>query len=110
MTGCRTYRVKLLGSGRWPGAFVSRSGVMMKRETEAGRSDSLWNKFRSSQLWLLLRRIPLLRSGLYLAIELRQTLRERHTSSLEMIDGDFARCNDPWNYETSPLEKARFLK
>jgi cyclopropane fatty-acyl-phospholipid synthase-like methyltransferase len=73
-------------------------------------STGLWQKFRSSQLWRLLRKVGFLRSGLYLAIEMLTTLRERRTTSLEVVDGDLARCNDPWKYETNPLEQQRFLK
>jgi cyclopropane fatty-acyl-phospholipid synthase-like methyltransferase len=82
---------------------------MMKQE--AGTvCDWLWNKFRSSDLWRFLRGVPFLRSGSYLAIEVFRMLHEPRTASLEVVDGDFLRCNDPWKYETNPLEQARFLK
>jgi len=83
---------------------------MMNGETEAGIGDWLWHKFRSSQLWRLLRKVGFLRSGLYLAIEVRRSLREPWASSLGTVDRDFAERNDPWRYETNPLEQARFLK
>jgi len=71
-------------------------------------SDSFWCRVRSGRLWRLLRRIPFLRSGLYLSLEIFRTLREPRTSSLGMVDRDLARRCDPWNYETNPLEQARF--
>jgi cyclopropane fatty-acyl-phospholipid synthase-like methyltransferase len=66
--------------------------------------------FRGSGLWKLLKRVSLLRSGYYLAIELRETWREARNSDIEVIEGDFKATIDPWNYETSEMERGRFAK
>jgi len=71
---------------------------------------SFWSMFRGSGLWRLLKRVSLLRSGYYLAIELRETWREAHNSDIEAIEGDFKGTIDPWNYETSSMERERFTK
>jgi SAM-dependent methyltransferase len=89
--------------------LTPESGIV-NRETEAGIGGWLWHKFRSSRFWRLLRRVEFLRSGLYLAIELRRSWREPWASSLGTVDRDFAERNDPWRYETNPVEHARFLK
>src|SRR5258708_7067520 len=88
----------------------SHSRTLMKRETEASVHEGLWNELRPSRLWHQLRGNPVLRSGLYLVIELFRTLGEARISSVKMIDGDFKRCRDPFKYETNPLEAARFSK
>ena len=72
------------------------------------RADWFWNQFRRSPLWRLLRKVTFLRNGLYLAIELRRALREPQTTTLKIVDNDFATGRDPWNYEASPLEQTRF--
>ena len=94
----------------WAGAFAVWGRVMMNRATAARVGDWLWEGFRSSQLWRLLREVRFLRSGLYLAIEMLRTLREPRISSVGVVDREFARRTDPWNYETNPLEQTRFLK
>src|ERR1051326_5511237 len=68
-----------------------------------------WQKFRYSRAWCLLRQVTFLRSGLYLAIELRRTFREAYESSSEEADNAFRMRNDPWDYETSAMEHRRFL-
>jgi SAM-dependent methyltransferase len=55
----------------------------------------------------MLRKVALLRSGVYLAVELRRTLREPRTTTPDVIDKDFA-TPDPWSYEANPSERARF--
>jgi SAM-dependent methyltransferase len=79
----------------------------MKGKTQGYR---LWGKFRSSQLWTLLRRVGFLRSGWYLALEIHKALSEPQTSSMESVDQVFRTCNDPYKYETNPLEQSRFIK
>ncbi len=65
-------------------------------------------RLHSSALWRGLKRVGFLRSGLYLCIELHRSFREPSTTKPVTIDRDFAEANDPWKYETSPLEQARF--
>jgi 2-polyprenyl-3-methyl-5-hydroxy-6-metoxy-1,4-benzoquinol methylase len=69
-----------------------------------------WSSFKGSGLWRLLKRVSVLRSGYYLAIELGKTWTEARTSSLEAIESDFNANVDPWAYETSAVEQARFTK
>ncbi len=66
--------------------------------------------FRHSSLWRSLRRRELLRSGLYLALELRSTVREPQSCRLEVTDSAFKERRDPWCYETSAAERDRFVK
>jgi 2-polyprenyl-3-methyl-5-hydroxy-6-metoxy-1,4-benzoquinol methylase len=80
----------------------------MEHVVQKGWGSRLWNQFRTSQLWRLLKHIAVLRSAYYLAIELRETLRESRLSSKDVIDEDFLKSNDPWNYETNPQEQERF--
>jgi SAM-dependent methyltransferase len=67
-------------------------------------------RIRSSAPWRLLRRVGFLRSSLYLAIELRRSWREPGDCSPAEIGRELARERDPWNYETSPIERERFRK
>jgi SAM-dependent methyltransferase len=69
-----------------------------------------WQNLRHSRIWFLLRRVTFLRSGLYLAIELRRTLREPQTTTRAIVDRDFTTRKDPWKYESNPLESKRFLE
>lgn len=69
-----------------------------------------WQKFRSSQIWRLLRKVAFLRSGWYLALELERCLRASQTSSMQTVDGVFKDRLDPWDYETNPSEQERFAK
>src|ERR1700730_8185406 len=68
----------------------------------------LWKQFKHSRLWYALRRIGVLRSAVYLVIELEKMLREPLTCSVEAVDRDLKRRKDPWNYETNPTEHRRF--
>ena len=65
----------------------------------------LWDQFRSSGLWRGLRRVRLLRSGLYFLIELRRTW-----GKAARVDADFESGQDPWQYESNPLELDRFRR
>ena len=68
----------------------------------------LWGRLRTSKLWPTLRRIEFLRSGLYLAIELRRSWQEPKACARDQVDNDLSRRLDPWSYETSPVEQKRF--
>lgn len=67
--------------------------------------DRLWNQFRYSSLWRLLKKVEFLRSGFYLAIELGRIFEPQMTG--RDLDQLFT-TRDPFKYETDPLEKARF--
>jgi len=61
-------------------------------------------------LWNALRRIAFLRSAVYLAIELLRSLREPGTTSKNYVDSEFKDGPDPFHYETSATNHARFLR
>lgn len=68
----------------------------------------IWDRFRAGGLWRLLRRSDILRSSLYLTIELHSSWREPRRSGRVAVDRDLAQRRDPWRYETSPQELERF--
>lgn len=72
-------------------------------------ASGLWEAFRRSALWRGLKRSAILRSGLYLCIELRRTLVEDRLCRAATVNRDFERARDPWHYESRPpeLEKSR---
>lgn len=70
----------------------------------------LWDQFRTSTVWRILRRIGFFRSGLYLAIELHRSWREPQDCARDHVDRDLARRHDPWSYESNPIERERFRK
>jgi SAM-dependent methyltransferase len=68
----------------------------------------LWDWFRTSTLWRMLRRVGFLRRGLYVAIELRRSWREPKACARDQVDHDLEQRRDPWSYETNPIEQERF--
>ncbi len=72
------------------------------------RLNRLFNEFRGSALWRALKSIALLRSSLYLAIEIGKSWREPFTMTRAVVDQYFRDHMDPWRYETSPMEQQRF--
>jgi 2-polyprenyl-3-methyl-5-hydroxy-6-metoxy-1,4-benzoquinol methylase len=70
----------------------------------------LWAAFRESKTWRGLRAIPSLRSVVYLTIELRRSLLEPRTTSKDSVDSEFLGGVDPFRYDTSLMNRARFLR
>ena len=71
---------------------------------------ALWEAFRQSRTWRALRTVTFLRSGVYLAIELRRSLLEPRTTSRDSVDSEFRDRVDPFHYDTSLANRARFLR
>jgi 2-polyprenyl-3-methyl-5-hydroxy-6-metoxy-1,4-benzoquinol methylase len=70
----------------------------------------IWRVIRSSSIWRMLRRMPFLRSGLYLAVEIWRRFSETKGLSKEMIDREFRLQDDPFQYNTTPSEGIRFVQ
>lgn len=71
---------------------------------------ALGRSFRLSRTWRVLRTVAFLRSALYLIIELRQSFLETSTTSKDAVDSEFEACVDPFHYDTSPKNRARFRR
>lgn len=67
-------------------------------------ANKLWQRFRHSRLLHKMRQMGIVS----LVVELRAALREPSSSSSKAVSRDFAKNNDPWNYETNPTEQQRF--
>lgn len=80
----------------------------MGEETQTGRVAWAWNRFQGSWLWRVLKRVSPLRSGYYLAVELRDILRTPREASAAAFEEMFTESTDPWKYETDALEQKRF--
>lgn len=78
------------------------------QSTSGNHAFRFWPWLHSTTLWKTLRAVPFLRSGLYLCIESLRALLEPWATRREIIDKDFVDKQDPWRYETNPLEAARF--
>lgn len=87
---------------------AGESEFVMGEETRRRPLGWIWGRFQGSWLWHVLKRVSPLRSGYYLAIELRETLRTPREASLEGTDAVFIERIDPWRYETDALEQKRF--
>jgi predicted TPR repeat methyltransferase len=66
--------------------------------------------FRQGKLWRSLRDITFLRSAVYLFRELRRSKLEPRTTSKDSVDSDFRASVDPFHYDTSPENQARFRR
>jgi 2-polyprenyl-3-methyl-5-hydroxy-6-metoxy-1,4-benzoquinol methylase len=73
-------------------------------------SDTSAPRFRHSWAWQAFRRIGFLRSGVYLAIELKRLLLEPQRTNRERVDRDFRLQIDPFRYATNPIEHTRFCQ
>lgn len=71
---------------------------------------ALWEAFRQSRTWRALRTVVFLRSAVHLTIELRRSLLEARTTSRDSVDSEFRDGVDPFHYDTSLTNRARFLR
>jgi SAM-dependent methyltransferase len=69
-----------------------------------------WSNFRESRAWRALRAVPFLRSTVYLVIELQRSLSEDQTASQQAVNAEFVDRADPFHYDTSVVNHARFAR
>src|ERR1035437_1497303 len=70
----------------------------------------LWEAFRQSRTWRALCKVTFLRSAVYLCRELRRSFLEPRTTNRDAVDSEFRASVDPFHYDTSPENRARFLR